>query len=112
MSNAPIQLDDPDLWRREAFIDGAWVTAQSGRRFAVDDPATERIVTEVADLGRNDVELAIDAAARAFPDWRATSAQDRAACLHRWADEIRRNRGDLARIVSLEVGRSMLEARN
>jgi succinate-semialdehyde dehydrogenase / glutarate-semialdehyde dehydrogenase len=112
MSNAPIQLDDPHLWRREALIDGAWVTAQSGRRFAVDDPATERIVAEVADLGRNDVELAIDAAARAFPDWRATSAQDRAACLHRWADEIRRNREDLARIISLEVGRSMLEARN
>lgn len=112
MSNAPIKLDDPGLWRCDAYIDGGWVAAQSGRRFPVDDPATGKTVAEVADLGPVDVQLAIDAAARAFAAWRATSAQDRAACLYRWVDEIKRHREDLARILSLEVGRSMLESRN
>ncbi|MFM9844284.1 MAG: NAD-dependent succinate-semialdehyde dehydrogenase [Dongiaceae bacterium] len=112
MPNVPIQLDDPSLWRCDAFIDGGWVSARSDQRFSVEDPATGKIIARVADLGAADVQLAVDAAATAFDTWRATSAQDRAACLFRWVDEIRRNREDLARILSLEVGRSMLESRN
>lgn len=112
MPNVPIQLDDPSLWRCDAFIDGGWLSARSDQRFSVEDPATGKIIARVADLGAADVQLAVDAAATAFDTWRATSAQDRAACLFRWVDEIRRNREDLARILSLEVGRSMLESRN
>jgi succinate-semialdehyde dehydrogenase / glutarate-semialdehyde dehydrogenase len=102
MSGPPIHLDDPSLWRTEAFIDGAWVPARSGNRFKVENPATGEVIAEVADLGAADAQRG----------WRATSAQDRGAMLHRWLDEIRRAREDLARILSLEVGRSMLESRN
>jgi succinate-semialdehyde dehydrogenase/glutarate-semialdehyde dehydrogenase len=110
MPNLPPALDDPALWRTDAYVGGAWVAAAA--RFGVEDPATGRIVAEVADLDPAAVERAVAAASEAFPAWRATSAQERAACLFRWADEIKRHREDLARIISLEVGRSMLECRN
>jgi succinate-semialdehyde dehydrogenase / glutarate-semialdehyde dehydrogenase len=112
MSNPPISLDDKTLWRTDAFIDDVWVASQSDSRFKVEDPATGAVIAEIADLGAADVERAVAAAARAFEGWRATSAQERGACLHRWMEEIKRNREDLARILSLEVGRSMLESRN
>jgi succinate-semialdehyde dehydrogenase/glutarate-semialdehyde dehydrogenase len=112
MLQPPIQLDDPTLWRTDAFIDGRWIAPAGGQRFAVEDPASGKVIARVADLGTAEVQQAIAAAGRAFPAWRATSAQDRAACLFRWLDEIKRHREDLARILSLEVGRSMLESRN
>jgi len=108
----PIQLDDPTIWRTDAYIDGAWVPARSGNRYGVEDPATGRIIAKVADLGAAEATQAVDSASRAFEGWRAASAQERGATLHRWLDEIRRHRDDLARILSLEVGRSMTEARN
>jgi succinate-semialdehyde dehydrogenase / glutarate-semialdehyde dehydrogenase len=112
MSDLPINLDDPSLWRSDSYVDGSWTPADSGLRFKVEDPATGRIIAEVADLGVGETRRAISAAAAAFENWRATSAQDRANCLRRWTDEILRNREDLARILSAEVGRSMQEARN
>jgi len=112
MSDLPIKLDDPSLWRSNAYVDGQWTPADSGLHFKVEDPATGKAIAEVADLGVSETQSAIGAAARAFENWRATSAQDRANCLRRWTDEILRNREDLARILSAEVGRSMQEARN
>src|SRR6476620_4696799 len=100
MSDLQGTLDDPSLCREEAYIDGSWVSADSGRRFNVDNPATGGVIATVADLGSDETKQAIAAAARAFEGWRATSAQERASCLRRWTDEILRNREDLARIVS------------
>jgi succinate-semialdehyde dehydrogenase / glutarate-semialdehyde dehydrogenase len=108
----PVGLENPGLWKTDAFVDGAWVAAHSNHRFKVKNPATGDVIAEVADLGAHETHQAIDAAARAFHEWRETSAQDRAACLRRWADEIIGNREDLARILSAEVGRSLAESRN
>jgi succinate-semialdehyde dehydrogenase/glutarate-semialdehyde dehydrogenase len=112
MTKIPIPLADETLWRTDAFIGGEWVPARDGRRFPVENPATGEVIAEVADLGAGETNRAIGAAAQAFQAWKATSAQERGAFLYRWLDEIRRNREDLARIISLEVGRSMTESRN
>ncbi|CAJ0822019.1 Succinate-semialdehyde dehydrogenase [NADP(+)] GabD [Ralstonia wenshanensis] len=100
-----------DLIRADNFIDGQWVPAASGKRFPVTDPATGKVITEVADSGPDDARAATDAAARAFPGWRDTLPKDRAAVLRRWYALILEHTDSLARLISLEQGKPLAEGR-
>ena len=79
-----LRLNDRGLLRDKAFVDGRWCAAQDGGSFAVDNPADGSVVGHVADLGRGETQAAIEAAARAFPSWRAKTAKERAAVLRAW----------------------------
>ena len=57
-------------FRTDAFIDGAFRPALSGRRFATENPATGTNLTEIAAGEAADVDLAVAAARRAFEDGR------------------------------------------
>ncbi|SAK68835.1 succinate-semialdehyde dehydrogenase (NAD(P)(+)) [Caballeronia catudaia] len=100
-----------ELIHADNFIDGKWVPAASGKRFAVTDPATGEVITQVADSGPADARAATDAAARAFPAWRDTLPKDRAAVLHRWHALIVENADALGRLISLEQGKPFAEGR-
>lgn len=100
-----------DLVRSGNFVDGQWVPAASGKRFAVTDPATGELIAEVADSGPADARAATDAAARAFPAWRDALPKERAAVLHRWHDLIIENADELGRLISLEQGKPLAEGR-
>ena len=60
-----------------------WCDAKGGGTLAVINPADESVLAEVAYGGREDAERAIEAAARAFPEWRAVSVYDRAKILEK-----------------------------
>ncbi|WP_250527914.1 NAD-dependent succinate-semialdehyde dehydrogenase [Caballeronia sp. GAWG2-1] len=100
-----------DLIRADNFIDGKWVAAADGKRFAVTNPATGEVIVEVADSGAADARAATDAAARAFPAWRDTLPKDRAAVLHRWHALIVENADALGELISLEQGKPLAEGR-
>jgi len=100
-----------DLIRADNFIDGKWVAAASGKRFAVTDPATGEVIAQVADSGPADARAATDAAARAFPAWRDALPKERAAVLHRWHALIVENADALGRLISLEQGKPFAEGR-
>jgi len=119
-------LSDPELARASAFIDGAWVEAagvgNSGcnsdgnaagatATFAVHDPATGKLLAQVANLGAADAQRAIDAAAAALPLWRARLPKERAALLRKWFDLIIAHQEDLARLMTAEQGKPLVEAR-
>jgi succinate-semialdehyde dehydrogenase/glutarate-semialdehyde dehydrogenase len=106
-----LQLKDMTLLKRQGWIDGQWVDADSGRVFAVTDPATGRKIVDVADMGVAETRRAIDAAARALPAWRARSAKDRAAVLRRWFDLVIAHTDDLALLMTTEQGKPLAEAR-
>jgi succinate-semialdehyde dehydrogenase/glutarate-semialdehyde dehydrogenase len=95
-----LTLNDPSLLRQQGFIDGHWTQADGGARFAVHDPATGRVLAEVADMGVAQTRLAIEGAARALPGWRARTAKDRAAVLRRWYELILAHADDLAAIMT------------
>ncbi|WP_321877120.1 NAD-dependent succinate-semialdehyde dehydrogenase [Paraburkholderia bannensis] len=99
------------LIRTDNFIGGQWVAAQNGERFAVTDPATGRLVVEVAQSGAADACAAVDAASAAFPAWRATLPKERAAILRRWHAAIVANEAALGALISLEQGKPLAEAR-
>lgn len=106
-----MDLHDRTLLRSEALIDGAWVVADSGATFPVTDPATGRELGTVPRCGRTETRRAIEAAARALPEWRGAPAKDRARILRRWADLMIENINDLATILSSEQGKPLAEAR-
>ena len=58
-----LTLKDPSLLKSDAYVDGAWLSADKGTRFAVTNPATGETIAEVADLAEAETVRAIEAAA-------------------------------------------------
>src|SRR5256886_572779 len=110
-SAAGVSLQDSKLFRQACYIDGAWVEAAARGSIDVDNPATGEIVGTVPTLGRAETRQAIDAAARAFPAWRAKTAKERAIVMRRWFDLMMANLDDLARLMTLEQGKPLGESR-
>ncbi|HEX7760102.1 MAG TPA: succinate-semialdehyde dehydrogenase [Caulobacteraceae bacterium] len=104
-------LKDPTLLRVDAYVDGGWVPAGSGARFAVSNPATGEIIAQVADLDGADCDAAVEAAAAAQGAWRAKTAKERAALLRRWMELILANQEDLAQLMTAEQGKPLAETR-
>ena len=106
-----VSLADPALFRQACYVDGAWVTARSGATITVDNPATGEAVGVVPKLGAAETRQAIEAAARALPAWRKTTARERAAVMRRWFDLMMANQDDLARLMTTEQGKPLGESR-
>ena len=104
-------LQDPSLFRNQSYVDGAWVEADSGARFDVDNPADGGIIGSVPDCGEAETRRAIDAANAALPAWRAQTAKQRSILLRRWYDLMLLNADDLALILTTEQGKPLAEAK-
>jgi len=107
----PYALSDSELLRTQAYIDGVWVDADDGARMPVTNPATGDVLTEIARVGATETQRAIEAAERAMTDWRTRPAKARAQILRRWYDLIMAAQDDLARLMTLEQGKPLAEAR-
>ena len=104
-------IKDQELFREACYIDGRWIAGAADASIAVDDPATGEIIGYVPRLGRTETRAAIDAAAAAFPAWRARTGKERALLLRKWFDLIMANQEDLARLMTLEQGKPLSESR-
>ena len=62
-----MQLRDSALLRTQAYIDGQWMDAESGRRFEVRNPADGSVIAHVPDMGAAETRRAIAAAEAALP---------------------------------------------
>ena len=99
------------LLREQCFIDGAWVGADDGSTIDVTNPATGEKLGTIPRCGAAETRRAIEAATAAFPAWRARTAKDRSAVLRKWFDLVMANQEELARLLTLEQGKSLTEAR-
>ena len=110
MKTSPLSLlADPSLLKTQGLINGQWVDGHG--QFAVTDPATGQVLTQVANLGPSHAQAAIDAAHAAWAGWRNTTAKARANILRKWYDLLMANQEDLARIMTAEQGKPIAEAR-
>ena len=100
-----------DLLRDRAYVDGAWVAADSGATFPVVDPATGAVIAEVPRMGAAETRRAIEAAHRALPAWKHRTAKDRAQILRRLADLMLERSDDLAALLVREQGKPLFEAK-
>jgi len=106
-----LKLNDPDLLRTRALIDGHWVDADGGDTLPVHNPATGAVVARVARCGTAETRRAIAAAEAALPAWRARTAAERANLLRKLYDAMMAHQEDLARILTAEQGKPLAEAR-
>jgi len=93
------------------YIGGDWVPAKSGRVMETLNPATGEVLGLVPESGPEDVEAAVQAAARAYPSWRRMPAPRRAEILFRVAELILRRKEELARLMTQEMGKVLTETR-
>ena len=105
-----MKLKDPSLLRTRAYIDGKWLDADSGATVAVINPATAQQLGTVPDMGATETRRAIAAAAAAFPQWAAKTAQERAAMMRRWYNLMLEHRDDLATVMTAEQGKPLAES--
>ncbi|MEY8838117.1 NAD-dependent succinate-semialdehyde dehydrogenase [Cribrihabitans sp. XS_ASV171] len=105
------EITDKALLRSFAYIGGKWCGSETGDSFAVNDPATGDRLGDVAAMTGTDSIGAVDAAQGAFPEWSGRLPQDRSTVLRRWFDLMIEHREDLARIMVLEQGKPISEAR-
>ncbi|ENI0245252.1 TPA_asm: NADP-dependent succinate-semialdehyde dehydrogenase [Salmonella enterica] len=106
-----MQLNDSTLFRQQAFIDGDWRDARSGDVIPVSNPANGKPLGNVPKMGAEEARDAIDAANRALPAWRALTAKERANILRRWFNLMMEHQDDLARLMTLEQGKPLAEAK-
>jgi succinate-semialdehyde dehydrogenase/glutarate-semialdehyde dehydrogenase len=109
MSTPLATLKDPSLLKTQGLINGQWVSGTS--RFAVHDPATGAHLVDVANLGPQDAQAAIDAANAAWPAWRSKTAKERSSILRKWYDLLMQHQDDLGRIMTAEQGKPFPEAK-
>lgn len=93
------------------LIGGRLQPPQAGAYLDVYEPATGAVFARCPDSDRADVDAAIIAARRAFPDWAATSAEERAKVLNRLADLVERDLEELAQLESRDSGKPIKLAR-
>ncbi|MGY1594500.1 aldehyde dehydrogenase family protein [Geodermatophilus sp. SYSU D00708] len=110
---APTAADSVALPPGRLYIDGAWRDSTGTERRDVVDPATGGVVTTVPEGTVEDVDLAVQAARRAFESgpWPAMSPRERGAILIRAAQLIQENAEELARLESLDTGKPIAFAR-
>lgn len=107
-----LELNYPDLFKTgSALLAGAWVGADSHKTFAVHNPATGEVIAEVPLMGRAETERAIQASQQAQIGWKKLTAKARSAILRKWFDLMVQHQEDLAKILTLEQGKPLAEAK-
>ena len=105
-----MNLKDPSLFRQRCYIDGAWADADDGGTIDVDNPADNSVIGTVPRMGAGETRRAIEAAADAYPGWRAHTGKERAAILRRWYELVIENQEDLAVLMTTEQGKPLAES--
>ncbi len=96
------------------LINNEWVDSVSGNKFVTINPATEEVICEVAEANANDLDLAVEAARKAFAlgEWSRMSGGDRAALLYKLADLLEELQDELAHLETLDNGKPLQESLN
>lgn len=92
------------------FINGEWVESKSAIYEDVYNPATKEVIVQVPLSTYDDVNDAIEAAAKAFEDWRLVPVQQRARILFKFQQLLQENKEELARLITIENGKNLTEA--
>jgi succinate-semialdehyde dehydrogenase / glutarate-semialdehyde dehydrogenase len=97
--------------KSQAFINGLWVHADSGKTMPVNNPFDNSLITNVPDMGQVETKRAIEAAHQAFQSWKKTTVGERARLLKQLFVLLMENQTDLAHLLTLEQGKPLAEAK-
>ena len=100
----------PDLKSVSHWIGGKIVASVSGRRGTVWNPATGEAAANVGFADACEVDMAVECARAAFPEWRATPLSRRAETMFRFRELVDAHRREIAALITLEHGKTHLDA--
>lgn len=106
-----MNLQNSELLRSTNLVAGKWISADSALTLPVINPADGVLIGEVPRCGANETRRAIAAAESAWPAWKALTARRRAQLLQAWNTLILEHADDLAKLITAECGKPLLEAR-
>lgn len=92
------------------FIDGSWRAGEDRDAMPVINPATGGTIAEVPLASQSDLDEALAAAERAYPEWRHTDVEKRGAILHKTADLLRERSKEIGALLTQEQGKPIAEA--
>ncbi|KAI0972119.1 aldehyde dehydrogenase [Xylaria arbuscula] len=110
MAEFKSNLKQPGAFRDQAYINGQWVEAKSGKRFDIIDPGHNEVFATAPDMAAEDVDAAVQAAQEAFKVYRTYTPRARANLLAKFDDLIREYQDTLAHILVYETGKPLAEA--
>ncbi len=114
MASKTVNPQDIKIDCTQCLINGEWTDAESGRTFETINPATGDVIAKIAEGDAADVEMAVSAARQAFErgSWQKMSATERGALMFKFADLIERNAEELARLETLDNGKTYQDSLN
>ena len=104
-------LHNNSLLKTAGYINGQWIGNESANRFDVKNAYSQDLLCTLPEMGAEETNNAIEAANNAWPAWRGKTAKERAAILMNWFNLIVENTEDLAKLMTLEQGKPLAEAR-
>jgi succinate-semialdehyde dehydrogenase/glutarate-semialdehyde dehydrogenase len=102
-------IKDQQLIKHFSYINGSWHSSET--EFEVTNPANGNVVAKVSNAGIVETELAVKSAKSVLAMWSAKSANERAGLMRNWFNLIMQHQDDLGRILTLEQGKPLAEAK-
>ena len=106
-----MDLKNKALFKENCFVNGEFIVSNDNKKIEVNNPANLEILGTVPNCGVNETKEAIEAANIAFSSWKNKTAKERSIIIRRWAQLIEENADDLAKIMTLEQGKPLAEAK-
>jgi succinate-semialdehyde dehydrogenase/glutarate-semialdehyde dehydrogenase len=91
------------------FIDGKWQQSTNKETYDVINPATEEVIGKASKASPADVEKALKSAEKGFKIWKKVKPWERSKIIRKIADEIRKKSKELAKWMTLETGKTLVE---
>jgi len=93
------------------FINGEWRDALAKENLEIINPATEEVIGKLSHARKEDLDLALVAAEKAFENWKNVSAYERSKILRKAADIVRSKADEIATLMTMEQGKPLIEAK-
>jgi len=93
------------------FINGEWRDALAKENLEIINPATEEVIGKLSHARKEDLDLALVAAEKAFDSWKNVSAYERSKILRKAADIVRSKANEIATLMTMEQGKPLIEAK-
>jgi len=95
----------------QLFLDGEWRDAVAKENLEIINPATEEVIGKVSHARKEDLDIALTAAEKAFNSWKNVSAYERSKILRKAADIVRSKADEIATLMTMEQGKPLVEAK-
>jgi succinate-semialdehyde dehydrogenase/glutarate-semialdehyde dehydrogenase len=95
----------------EHYIDGNWVKPSGSKSQDVVNPSTSKPIGQLSHVSKGDLDKALAAADKGFKQWRRVSPFERGKILRKAADLVRARADEIAKVLTLEQGKVLMEAK-